>query len=247
MTGGSGRPRSSRSGICFRRSHFLLFIVSFRVQKASHGAPAAGQGENEAFIRLRVENAIRYDQRASGRLTLRRIFRSPQSGRLREENCARIWCVPGFQPDTHKLRPAFCQHPGRKRGRTRLRPEGVTKFILSLRRSRSRRSARTPPARPGSFHDGKIFLFKSRACTCLDRRLSAMRERAKTITPPTGRSSRCTTRTQPVSSSPSARRSSSGIPPGSSVDKTPAGLRQTTIRLSLYKSSPSRRLDAIQV
>ena len=57
-----------------------------------------------------------------------------------------------------------------------------------------------------------------------------MRERAKTITPPTAASSLWTVRTQSV---PRAARSRDGMPPGSSVDKTPAGLRQTTMRASV--------------
>ena len=55
--------------------------------------------------------------------------------------------------------------------------------------------------------------------------------RASTISPLTTRSSRCTVRTQAFGS-PSACRTSSGTPPGSSVDSTPAGLMHTRMLLS---------------
>ena len=54
-----------------------------------------------------------------------------------------------------------------------------------------------------------------------------MRLRAKTMIPATWASSRWTVRMQSVCS---WVRSSSGMPPGSSVDSTPAGLTATTIR-----------------
>ena len=60
--------------------------------------------------------------------------------------------------------------------------------------------------------------------------------RASTISPLTTRSSRCTVRTQAFGS-PSACRTSSGTPPGSSVERTPAGFTHTMILLSRYNTS----------
>ena len=58
--------------------------------------------------------------------------------------------------------------------------------------------------------------------------------RATTINPETTRSSRWTVR---KSSVPSSYRSSSGRPPGSSVDSTRGGFTQTTIAASQYRMS----------
>ena len=72
-------------------------------------------------------------------------------------------------------------------------------------------------------------LAKRRSRICWDSRAAAIRLRAKTMTPDTWASSRWTVRMQSVCS---WARSSSGIPPGSSVDSTPTGFTATTMRSS---------------
>jgi hypothetical protein len=78
-------------------------------------------------------------------------------------------------------------------------------------------------------HDGEIRLAE---VVLADLRRELRRGvRASTISPLTTRSSRCTVRTQAFGS-PSVCRTSSGTPPGSSVDSTPAGLMHTRMLLS---------------
>ena len=82
------------------------------------------------------------------------------------------------------------------------------------------------PENPKAPDRDRLVLSKGHAAPGL---YAALAERAKTISPATCASSRCTVRMHSV---PSCARSSSGAPPGSSVDRTPDGFTATTIRLS---------------
>ena len=101
-----------------------------------------------------------------------------------------------------------------------------------MRRSRSRpsRSISSPDISCGTPRStARYALENAPSRICAEISAAARELRARTISPETGASSRCTVRMQSVWS---CRRSSSGIPFRTSVEITPAGFIATTMRSS---------------
>ncbi len=138
--------------------------------------------KDEVFIRLRVEKSNLIRPQAERAVWLCAVFpvaaeRQAAGGKLRAD----LMRPAGFQPDAHKRAPVLHgKHPVRKPGRPCVRAGGVRDEGLLFRRIAREKIGKNALRRVWEpLQYGKIVLFKfMRSCTCRDRMLSAMRDRA---------------------------------------------------------------------